>query len=156
INSHLCRGAAVVLSQASLTEPAFWKALQDSHATTFGGVPYSYEILKKLRFERMDLPQLRYLTQAGGKLRPSLMEEFCRICYEKGGKFIVMYGQTEATARMSYLPWVHARRKIGSVGIAIPGGRFSLENEAVGLNRNEGELIYQGKNVSLGYAENYH
>ena len=97
-------------------------------ATSFGGVPYTYEILKKIRFFTMKLPTLRTMTQAGGKLPVSLQEEFGKWANEQGKKFVVMYGQTEATARMSYLPADKCLSKIGSMGIAIPGGKFWLKD----------------------------
>jgi acyl-CoA synthetase (AMP-forming)/AMP-acid ligase II len=156
INSHLLKGASIILTEATLMERLFWKTLIDNNATTFGGVPYTFDMLKKLRFERMNLPDLKYITQAGGKLSIELSAEFADLCHVKGIKFFVMYGQTEASPRMSYLPWEYALSKVGSIGIAIPGGRFWLEDE----NRNEikvhdttGELVYQGDNVTMGYAE---
>lgn len=156
INTHLCAGARIILTEATLMNKEFWTLLKEQEATTFGGVPYTYEILKKLRFGRMNLPSLRYLTQAGGKLVKEMAEEFNDICEEKGIRLIIMYGQTEATARMSYLPWSEARSKAGSIGIAIPGGRFSLidVNGNVIENPDEvGEMVYFGENVTLGYAE---
>lgn len=156
INSHLLQGASIILTESTLMEQGFWKMLKEHQATTFGGVPYSYEMLKKLRFERMNLPSLNYITQAGGKLSLELSTEFADICDKKSIRFFVMYGQTEATARMSYLPWQFARKKAGSMGIAIPGGRFWLEDEegaVIDSSGVSGELIYQGDNVTLGYAE---
>ncbi|MEG1473016.1 MAG: AMP-binding protein [Christensenella sp.] len=156
INSHLLMGACIITNNMTLMDKGFWKLLKEQHATTFGGVPYIYEMLKKLRFARMELPCLRYLTQAGGKLSPELCAEFSDICVQKGMEFIVMYGQTEATARMSYLPWEKALEKAGSIGIAIPDGKFILE-DAVGKPITTpditGELIYYGPNVTLGYAQ---
>jgi acyl-CoA synthetase (AMP-forming)/AMP-acid ligase II len=156
INSHLIKGASIIASELSFVERKFWDIVKNLQPTTFGGVPYIYEILKKLRFKQMSLPSLRYITQAGGKLSQELVEEFRDICNEKGIRFIVMYGQTEATARMSYLPWKNSFEKSGSIGIAIPGGKFWLENEngkIIETKETTGELIYQGENVSLGYAE---
>lgn len=156
LNTHLCRGARIILTEATLLNQAFWKLCKSQEATTFGGVPYTYEILKKLRFGKMELPSLRYLTQAGGKLVKELAEEFNAICEEKGIQLIIMYGQTEATARMSYLPWKDARRKAGSIGIAIPGGRFSLidgNGKEITEPDKVGEMVYFGENVTLGYAE---
>lgn len=157
LNTHLNVGARVILTESTLLDKAFWNLLKAEGATTFGGVPYTYEILKKLRFGRMELPSLRYITQAGGKLIKEMAEEFNAICEEKGIRLIIMYGQTEATARMSYLPWENAVQKAGSIGIAIPGGRFSL----IDVNGGEikepdtvGELVYFGENVTWGYAEN--
>ena len=129
INSHLLKGASIILTNATLMEKRFWERLRENAATTFGGVPYTFEMLKKLRFERMNLPDVKYITQAGGKLDIELSAEFADICHDKGIKFFVMYGQTEASPRMSYLPWEYARTKVGSIGIAIPGGRFWLEDE---------------------------
>jgi acyl-coenzyme A synthetase/AMP-(fatty) acid ligase len=120
------------------------------------GVPYTYEMLKRLRFFRMNLPHLKTLTQAGGKLSPDLVKEFVNYATQTGRKFFVMYGQTEATARMSYLPFHRAAEKYSSMGIAIPGGKFSLINEKgneIEVPDADGELIYTGKNVSYGYAE---
>lgn len=159
INSHLLAGASMIMTDATLLEKKFWQLLKSQNATSFGGVPYTYEMLRKLRFDRMELPSLRYITQAGGKLAKEMCSFFASACREKNIKFIVMYGQTEATARMSYLPWEFAETKAGSIGIAIPGGEFSLIDEngqIIEESDTIGELVYQGRNVTLGYALNYH
>jgi len=155
IQSHLLTGARIITTEKTLMDKDFWRLLKEEEATTFGGVPYIYEMLKRLRFGKMELPSLRYITQAGGKLSKELALEFSEICRDKGIKLIIMYGQTEATARMAYLPWEKAFDKAGSIGIAIPGGKFSL----IDVNGNEinqsdtvGELVYEGENVTLGYA----
>ena len=156
INSHLYRGACIILSDYTLMDKKFWALIKEKQATTFGGVPYIYEMLKKLRFGRMELPSLRYLTQAGGKLSPELADEFSNICKNKNMKFIVMYGQTEATARMSWRPWEHAFDKSASMGIPIPGGEFSLldaEGNIINTPETVGELVYKGDNVTMGYAQ---
>lgn len=156
INSHLIKGATVLLTNSSITQKEFWTFVKEQKATSMAGVPYTYEILNRLHFFRMNLPDIKTLTQAGGKLSPDLVKEFANFALESGRKFYVMYGQTEATARMSYLPFEKASEKYGSMGIAIPGGHFSLidENENEILTANiDGELVYSGKNVSLGYAE---
>ena len=157
INSHLLQGATLLLTNKSLMEKEFWALLKNEKATSLSGVPYTYEMLKRLRFFRMDLPELKTLTQAGGKLNVELTKEFAEYASEKDKCFFVMYGQTEATARMSYLPCEEALSRAGSIGVAIPGGKFHLVDES----KNEivesevvGELVYQGANVSLGYAEN--
>ena len=159
LNTHLARGASLIMTEASPMSPDFWRLLRQEEATTFGGVPYFYEILKKLRFGRMNLPSLKYLTQAGGRLEPGLLMEFCQICRDKGWRFVVMYGQTEATARMSWLPWEEAFSRPASIGQAIPGGRFWLaddDNRPIDRPGEVGELVYEGPNVTLGYAENRH
>jgi acyl-CoA synthetase (AMP-forming)/AMP-acid ligase II len=155
LNSHFLRGCTVLLTPKSLMDKGFWQMLKTGEATTFGGVPYVYEMLKRLNFKRMDLPSLKTLTQAGGKLDAGLVREFAGVCAEKGIRFFVMYGQTEATARMSYLPPECAESAAGSIGVAIPGGEFWLEDERGKVIEDEGatgELVYRGDNVTLGYA----
>lgn len=156
INSHLQVGASLILSDKGLMQKEFWQQLKESEATSFGGVPYTYEMLDRLRFFRMNLPSLRYMTQAGGKLSPELHHKFAQYAIDTNKKFIVMYGQTEATARMSYLPHQNSLEKYGSMGIAIPGGKFSLIDakcENITIPETVGELVYEGNNVTLGYAE---
>ena len=155
INSHLLVGATILMTDYAMTMKPFWNFAKEQRATSFGGVPFTYEMLKKIKFFKMDLPDLRYMTQAGGKLSPELHREFAEWCEERGKKFIVMYGQTEATARMAYLPAERSLEKYGSMGFAIPGGKFILEGTD-GREITEpdvvGELIYEGPNVTLGYA----
>lgn len=156
INSHLLVGANILVTEKGLMQKDFWTFFKEAGATSFGGVPYTYEMLEKLRFFRMDLPSLRYMTQAGGKLTVELHKKCAEYAAEKGKKFIVMYGQCEATARMGYLPADQALAKIGSMGIAIPGGTFYLYDEkdkTITEPDVTGELIYEGENVTLGYAE---
>lgn len=157
IHSHLLVGATILLTDRGLMQREFWDFFRSAGATSFGGVPYTYEMLEKIHFRKMDLPSLRYMTQAGGKLSPELHKKFAEYAVENHKKFIVMYGQCEATARMGYLPAKDSLRKYGSMGIAIPGGRFSL----IDVNGVEitgegiiGELVYTGPNVTMGYAQN--
>lgn len=145
INSHILNGATILLTDKSLMQKEFWSFVKEQKASTLSGVPYTYEMLNRLRFTKMDLPDLKTLCQAGGKLNDVLIEAFAIYAKEKNKRFFVMYGQTEATARMSYLPSEITLRKIGSIGVPIPGGSFSLAED--------GELIYKGNNVSLGYAD---
>ena len=145
INSHLLKGATILLTDKSYAQREFWNFLRENEATSMSGVPYTWEMLRRLRFMRMELPSVRTMTQAGGKLNAEIALEYIRWAKTQNKQFIVMYGQTEATARMSYLPWERAEEKYASIGVAIPGGKFSLAED--------GELIYQGENVSMGYAE---
>lgn len=156
INSHFLVGATLLLTDKGLMQREFWQFFKEAEATSFGGVPYTYEMLDKLRFYRMNLPSLRTMTQAGGKITPELHEKFATYAAEQGKSFVVMYGAAEATSRMGYLPPEKAVEKKGSMGIPIPGGTFHL----VGSDGHEiseplitGELVYEGKNVTLGYAE---
>jgi acyl-coenzyme A synthetase/AMP-(fatty) acid ligase len=159
INSHLLKGATILLTNKSLMEKEFWSFLKQEQAGSLSGVPYTYEMLKRLRFFRMDLPSIKTLTQAGGKLNIELNKEFAEYGQTTGKRFFVMYGQTEATARMTYLPPEKSLSKLGSIGFAIPGGKLKIVSE----NKHEikesetlGELVYTGDNVSLGYAESKH
>lgn len=156
INSHLLVGATIYVTEKSLMQKEFWKFLKESKATSFGGVPYTYEMLDKMRFMRMELPYFTTLTQAGGKLTPELHEKFATWAKEKGKKFVVMYGACEATARMGYLPPEKAVEKKGSMGICIPRGKFRLldeQDKEITTPFTTGELVYEGKNVTMGYAE---
>ncbi len=155
INSHLLVGATILFTEHTLVKREFWDFFKREKATSFGGVPYTYEILKKLRFFNMDLPSLKTMTQAGGKLSPELHKEFADYAQKNGKHFVVMYGQTEATARMGYLPWEKAIEKYGSMGIAIPGGKLwlkDIEGNKIVQPNIVGELVYEGRNVTLGYA----
>lgn len=156
INAHLAAGATVLVTARTLVEKEFWSFFKREQATSFGGVPYTYAMLKRLRFFSMDLPSLKTITQAGGRLSPELHREFAEHARATGRRFFVMYGQTEATARMSYLPPERSLEKCGSIGIAIPGGEFSLiDGEGGTITQPEitGELVYRGPNVTLGYAD---
>lgn len=156
INSHLIKGATLLLTEGTVAQRDFWNFMKEQKATSIAGVPYTYEMLKMMRFFRMDLPHLKTMTQAGGKLNKDIVKEYIEYAQMTGKKFFVMYGQTEATARMSYLPFENAMEKCASIGVAIPRGKFSL----IDVNGNsieepdvDGELVYTGPNVSLGYAE---
>ncbi|WP_018606563.1 AMP-binding protein [Uliginosibacterium gangwonense] len=146
LNSHLACGAAIALTDEAVTARQFWELFKRAEVTSLAGVPMMWQMLQRLRLERMDLPSLRTLTQAGGRLAPELIAHFSQISTERGWRFFVMYGQTEASPRIAYVPWERLQDKIGAIGIAIPGGELSLSAE--------GEMIYRGPNVMLGYAEN--
>lgn len=154
IASHLYAGATLLLCGKSLLDPGFWKMLKDG-ATSFTGVPYSYDLLAKLRFFRMDLPDLKVVTQGGGKLTEEMWMSLANYAEEKGKKFIATYGQSECTARMAYLPAELAKAKVCSIGIAEPGGQLSIiDNDGNETFEGEatGEMVYRGENVTLGYA----
>lgn len=153
--SHLRVGATVLLTGRSMTDPVFWKFLKEEKASSFTGVPYSYQILDMMRFYRMDLPDLKLLTQGGGKMPTTLNEKFVSYCEQNGKQWIATYGQSECTARMAYLPAQWAREKMGSIGIAVPNGELSLidqDGKPITTPDTEGEMCYRGKNVTMGYA----
>ncbi|WP_336716421.1 non-ribosomal peptide synthetase [Arthrobacter sp. USHLN218] len=150
INSHLLRGAGLVLTGLSVVDPCFWELFREQRTTTFAGVPYTFELLERVGFADMDLPGLRYVTQAGGRLDPDTVRRYRELGERRGWDLFVMYGQTEATARMAYLPPRLAADNPGTIGVPVPGGAFRIE-PVPGLP--DGELVYSGPNVMLGYAE---
>ena len=150
VNSHLAAGATVVLTRHSFMRPEFWGAFDRAACTSLAGVPYVYETLHRLRFDPGRHPTLRTLTQAGGALRPDLLRSFHDRARSTGARFFAMYGQTEATARIAYVPWTRLAEKIGAIGIAIPDGRLSLASVEDSEQR---ELVYEGPNVMMGYAD---
>lgn len=155
LNSHLNAGASILLTNRTFFDPLFWRLMKSSEITSLAGVPYSYEMLLKLRFERMELPALRTLTQAGGKLPVTLTKRVFEICNSKGIRFFTMYGQTEASPRMTYLQPEYLKDKLGSIGRAIPGTKLWLEDSQghrIEQADQVGELIFSGPNVALGYA----
>lgn len=157
VHSHLLAGASIVVSDKSVLMRDFWDHLRQHEATSFAGVPYTYELIRRVGFGNMSLPSLRTLTQAGGKLGAELTLFYHQLMLERGGSFIPMYGQTEATARISVLPPELLPQKLGSVGFPLPDGVIrvrSLDGSGgeVGTGE-EGELIYSGPNVMMGYAE---
>lgn len=152
LNSHLGGGASVVLTPHSFMRPEFWRDADEQRTTSFAGVPYMYETLHRLRFDSASHPHLRTLTQAGGGLRRDLIAHFHSGATKAGARLVVMYGQTEATARISYVPPERLGEKIGSIGVPIPGGRLRLE-PLEGGDRAAAELVYEGANVMMGYAE---
>ena len=154
INTHLVTGASIVVTNLSAVEKKFWQLINDQKISSFAGTPYFFEILKKIKFDQMNLPYLKYFTQAGGAIRKDLIEYFLNYSEKNKKKFIVMYGQTEATARMTYLPYKMLKKKIGSVGIPISGGKIYLGDDKFSI-KQKGEIIYEGKNVSMGYAKNF-
>lgn len=157
INSHLLCGATLLLTNESYVRREFWSFANEYGFTSFSGIPYTFEILKMLKFWTMKCPTLKTLTQAGGKLNNELLQYFIENGREHGVTFYLMYGQTEATARMSYLPPEYALSKLGSIGMGIPGGAFCLKDDDGNVIEEPdvvGELVYTGDNVSLGYAEN--
>ncbi len=154
LNTHLLTGASVVLTDDGLTAPTFWQAIRDHACTSFAGVPYSYSILNRLGLDSLHVPSLHTLTQAGGKLNNDLIAKFSAQMTARGGRFFVMYGQTEATARIAILPSASLPAKLGSAGVAIPEGRISIESEEGSPipAGDVGELVYRGPNVMMGYA----
>ncbi|MDA2893049.1 AMP-binding protein [Mycolicibacterium sp. BiH015] len=152
IHSHVLAGAALILTERSVTDPAFWELFRRHRGTSFAGVPYTFELLERAGFPAMSLPHLRYVTQAGGKMAPDRVRTFATVAEQHGWRLFVMYGATEATSRMAYLPPHLARRRPDAIGIPIPGGDFSIESLDDWPDDGTGELVYRGGNVMMGYA----
>lgn len=154
VNSHLLTGASLLLSDGDIMSRNFWDKFASFNCTSFAGVPYSYEVLNRIGFNKFIPKSLRTMTQAGGRLDKKLILRFNDYLRPIGARFFVMYGQTEATARISYLPSELLSEKAGSIGIPIPGGALSivLDNREVLEPKTVGELCYKGPNVMLGYC----
>lgn len=143
LTTHLQAGAAVLLSELSVVDECFWAAAEAAGVTTLPGVPHTFELLERSGFAERDLPTLRYLTQAGGRMGPDRVRRFAELGQRRGWDLIVMYGQCEATARMTYLPADLAVSQPDTVGVPVAGGTVRID---------DGEVVFSGPNVMLGYA----
>ncbi|MEV6968957.1 AMP-binding protein [Hamadaea sp. NPDC051192] len=155
LNSHLISGATVVVSPRTFLEREFWNDVNAYGVTSLAAVPYQYEMLKRLRFDPAKYATLRTLTQAGGRLKAELIVDFHGRMSAVGGRMFVMYGQTEAGPRMTTLPSAYLPAKVGSVGPALPGTTLSIRVDDGSETTDpdvEGEVIFRGPNVMLGYA----
>ena len=144
VHSHLLVGASIVLTDLSVADECFWTLARESGVTALAGVPHTFELLDRVGFATMDLPHLRTVTQAGGRMDPHRVVELATLGRQRGFDLFVMYGQTEATARMAYLPPDLAAEHPTTVGVAVPGGSLEVV---------DGEVVYCGPNVMLGYAD---
>ena len=154
LNSNWLAGATVVLSTESVMQRSFWDSIAERGCTTFAGVPYTYQMLERIGYRNMDLASIRTMLQAGGALNRGLAALYGDHMRAKGGRLVVMYGQTEATARIAWVPPDRLDEKLGSAGVAIPGGRLRIEAAtAQDGGRPTGEVVYEGPNVMLGYAD---
>ena len=155
INTHLEAGASIVVTDFSIMQKQFWLEYKEKNVTSLSGVPYIYEIFLKLGLKNIFIKSLRLLTQAGGKIETNTSKKIIKFCKKHKIKFITMYGLTEASPRISYLAWKYAKNKIGSIGKSIPKTTMWIESEdgkKIIKPGQIGELIFKGKNVSLGYA----
>lgn len=153
INTHLLVGASIVLTGESITSRAFWNEINRNHCTSIAGVPYSYQILSRLGLPGDSFPSITTLTQAGGKLQNDLIAQFHSFMERRNGQFFVMYGQTEATARIAILSPGRLPDKLGSAGSVISDGRLRVHRERDSPSGDTtGEVVYSGPNVMLGYA----
>ncbi|WP_111307973.1 AMP-binding protein [Confluentibacter sediminis] len=156
LNSHLASGASIVVTDESMIDDSFWELFKRENITSFAGVPYVYEMLDRTGFYEMALPSLQYFTQAGGKLRPELVKKFAQYAKDTRRRFYVMYGQTEATARIAYMPSDKILDYPNCMGIPIPRGKIKLYDGKKEIKKIDtpGEIVYNGPNVMMGYALN--
>lgn len=151
LHSHLSVGAGIVLTDSSVVDDDFWRVFEAAGVTGLSGVPHTFDLLDHCGFSARDLPTLRYVTQAGGRLEPDRVLDLARLGRRRGWDFYVMYGQTEATARMAYLPPDLVEDHPGAIGHPVPGGSLRIDPVA-DAEDGVGELVYEGPNVMMGYA----
>lgn len=157
INTHLYVGGTVLLTSRNIISSEFWDFVKKNNGTNFTGVPFSYDILHRLHYEKMnEINSIKTFSQGGGKLTEERFKEFSEYCNRTGRRFIASFGTTETSARMCMLDPKLATEKIGSVGRAIPEGEvflIDMDNNIIDEPNVEGELCYKGPNVTMGYAE---
>lgn len=151
LHSHIFFNRKIVCNNYSLLQKEFWQMLTKYKITNLSFVPFNFEILDRIGIDRFDLSSLKFLTVAGGKLSENLTKKFCNIFKKKKINFYSMYGQTEASPRISYINLKNLLKKPNSCGRAIPGGVIKI-NKAD--EKGVGEIVYKGKNIFKGYAQN--
>ena len=152
LHTHLAVGGCVVLENSLLYPHKVMQSLEKERATGFSGVPSTYSLLmSRVNFKDYDLSNLRYLTQAGGPMAPVRIKKLCEDL--PNIQFFVMYGQTEASARLAYLPPDKLEQKVGSIGVPIPGVEIEIrdEHQCKVQPGKIGEICASGKNIMLGY-----
>ncbi|MEQ8156901.1 MAG: AMP-binding protein [Clostridiaceae bacterium] len=152
LHTHLRAGGSLVINNKFMFPDSVLEDINKYQCTGFAGVPSNYQILlRKSNMRNMEFPSLRYVAQAGGKLPDVFIEELKQLL--KGVEIFIMYGQTEATARLSYLPPDKLEEKLGSIGKGIPGTELKIfDEEGNEAKTGEiGELAAVGGNIMKGY-----
>lgn len=152
LNSIMQARGSFVISDLSPVTRGFWDVVVENGVTDVSAVPFIFESLKRMKFSQDILNTLECVTQAGGRLAPTTTQHFRQIFGSHGIDYFTMYGATEASPRISYLHPTDAEAKNGSVGKPINIGMVSLADADAATS--EGELVYSGPNVCLGYASN--
>lgn len=158
IHTHLAKGSSIIVTETSFFEKNFWKLIDDNKITTLNGVPFHYEMLRRLKFHKKNLPSLKILTQAGGHLNQEDKKYFIDYCIDKNISFYVMYGQTEASPRISFITMPDLLESIESIGKGIESCNLFLTDEKnmeISKPNQVGELNVSGKNIALGYSYTY-
>ena len=157
LNTHLSKGACVHIQGPSADDAAFVRYLAEKQITNFSGVPHTFELLERKGFLKTHLPELKYIAQAGGKLRKNLVIAYDAWARSNEAEFYVMYGQAEAAPRIAYVPPSMLADNPDCIGVPVRGGQLSIidtEGREITEAGREGELVYRGPNVMMGYAEN--
>ena len=155
VNTHIYAGSTIILSEEPLISREFWSLFKECNVQCLYGVPHSFDMLLKLSFSRLPFKSLRFMAVAGGKLSQEKVSEVNDYCRNNKSQFYVMYGQTEATARISVLSPEKIIKKPFSIGQAISGNLW-LEDESgneINAEHVQGELCYRGDNVMMGIAK---
>jgi len=158
LHTHLSKGSSIMVTELSFFDKDFWKLLHEYKVTTLNGVPFHYEMLMRLKFHKKDLPNLKVLTQAGGHLNSDVKRYFIDHCQKNNIFLYVMYGQTEASPRISFITFPDILEATDSIGFGIQNCKLSLidENNKEILDHGQvGELIVSGKNITMGYSHSY-
>ena len=151
LNSIMEARGSYVITDLSPVQREFWDLIVNKGVTDFSAVPFIFDTIKRMRFSQEILDQLVCVTQAGGHLSLALTRHFRHMFVSHNIAYFTMYGATEASPRIAYLHPDDAEAKHGSVGKPISIGSVSLEGEDP--DTSEGELVYRGPNVCLGYAK---
>ena len=157
INTHLYKGGSIILSKYSIIQNNFWKLFKIYKVNYLYGVPYVFEMLNKLNFFSDINSNLKVLAQAGGKLSNTLHKIISNYAIKTKKKFYVMYGQAEATTRISFLNPSMSSKKIGSIGKPLKKGKMILidkNKKEIKVKNKSGNLFYRGPNVCMGYSIN--
>lgn len=155
LNTHLFSGASIFVSNKTIIEKKFWNEFRKKKITSFNGVPYTWEVLNRIGIEKIFTKQINYITQAGGKLENDLANKLYQLCKLKKKDMYIMYGQTEASPRISYIKNENIIKYQGSIGKPISGVNMWIENKNSKkiLKPNvKGEIFISGENIMMGYS----
>lgn len=154
INTHFYKNAKIIINNYPILSHDFWKILKKFKVTNINGVPFIYKMISKINFGNTMLNSMKFMTQAGGHLDENTKRQILKICEKKKIKFYIMYGSTEATSRMSILPYKFLKTKINSIGLPLKGCKFIIKNGKKIINKSfkTGNLHFSGPNVFQGYC----
>ncbi len=144
ITTLLAAGGSLILSEEDVKSRAFWDLARHREASLFPGTSFHYDFLSRAGLDNLRAPRLQTFWLAGGRTPPERLRELLKQITQRKGKFFILFGQAEASPRLSVLAAHDFPEKTGSVGQALPGGTFRTEND---------RILYAGPNVMMGYAQ---